>query len=284
VRNCDALAFVAAAKVSSSAAATLLILCLYANGNRRAWPALASIAQARKVTERQVRSSMRDLEDAGLIECVEPGGGRKRAAVYRIADMAAPKSQKPGHHRSVNCGKPRSALPVNEHKKQGSPLPGIAQRNPEIEASKPGSKGLQTRKSTSAEVKDLEVNNYEHARANRTPINGKRWRAVLLDPNTTLKPPFKKTGGTSTPTTDEPPVDPEAAPLTPATRTKSSAMPAPTRDDTGAATHKLATSSAEPDPSELERRRQDQLARLNALSASTRFSDAEKGGRGNGVA
>lgn len=101
LKNVDAMRLCADAIVSAGAKHTLLILCGHANGSRLAWPSTGRIAQIHGVTRRQVRIELRELEAAGMIVCVQAGGGRRRTAVYRVG--AAPETALlPPHHDRGN--------------------------------------------------------------------------------------------------------------------------------------------------------------------------------------
>lgn len=65
------------------------------------FPSVATLAHKSRQSERTVQRQLRAMEEAGWLQCVEPGGGRRKSSKYRIdpAWIAAPGSFKPNNKK-----------------------------------------------------------------------------------------------------------------------------------------------------------------------------------------
>ena len=119
---------------SQKGGALLVLLALADNANNEthlAWPSVRDLARRSRMSERQVRNILRQLEAAKEIRCIEPGGmygSQRRATVYRIfhpEDRGAiiaggKKSAATGENSAPGRGNPASAQPSVEPSKEPS--------------------------------------------------------------------------------------------------------------------------------------------------------------------
>lgn len=116
---------------SQKGGALLVLLALADNANNEthlAWPSVRDLARRSRMSERQVRNILRQLEAAKEIRCVEPGGmygSKRRATVYRVFHPA-------DRGEIIAGGKPASATGEISAPQGGNP----ASAQPSVEPPK----------------------------------------------------------------------------------------------------------------------------------------------------
>lgn len=78
----------------------LLALADFANDDGECWPAMSTIAEKARVTERATRRIIRRLEVSGFLR-VETGGGRRGSNRYRMLMGETRTNGPPGDRKSV---------------------------------------------------------------------------------------------------------------------------------------------------------------------------------------